>query len=82
MSPAVALAEFTTRGLPPGVRPRPREVQGPRYGRPGCGPGRRRFWVRIGSSEKAEPWWALRTLWKSSGVKMRVVTRSARRFGM
>jgi hypothetical protein len=40
------------------------------------------LWVRIGSREKAEPWWAFRTRWKSRGVKMRLVTRSSRRFGM
>src|SRR5690606_2934260 len=82
ISPAVALAEPMTPGTPaPGWVPAPTRAR--------LGMSRSRLWgrnqalwVRMGSNEKAEPRWALSSSRKSTGVKKRLVTRSARRPGM
>jgi len=81
ISPAVALAEPTTPGMPaPGWAPAPTKY---RFGIVSSRLWVRNqaLWVRIGSSEKAEPCQALSSRWKSAGVKMRLTTRSRVRFG-
>src|SRR5690606_19361724 len=77
ISPAVALADPTTTGMPaPGCVPAPTiymlEITSSRL----CGRNQA-LWVRIGSIEKAEPRWALSSSRKSKGVKWRTVTRSS-----